>query len=185
MRELFSGSRPTITPDGLYVIYHHYHGGKELRDVLVRPLDGSGDPVALVDGPAEEEGRLSPEGDHLAYTSDETGTEEVYLTRYPSGEGKWQVSTNGGRGMRWVAGGNELIYRDTDGALMSVEIKRGPDLLISDPVRLFDGDWNDRVFPGRGFDVSSDGMRLLMVRRIPMEGDEPTVVIVQNWLAEF
>jgi len=185
LRELFAGSRPTITPDGRHVIYHHWQEGKELRDVLIRPLDGSGEPVALVDGPTEEEGRLSPEGDYLAYESNETGRDEIYLTRYPTGEGKWQVSTQGGQQFRWVADGNELIYLDTKGALMAVEIQRKPALHIAEPVQLFYSKRNEFVDPNQGFDISPDGERLLMVRRIPETGDEPTIVVVQNWLAGF
>jgi Tol biopolymer transport system component/tRNA A-37 threonylcarbamoyl transferase component Bud32 len=184
-RELFSGTRPMITPDGRSVIYHDYQEGEELRDVLVRQLDGSGDPVVLLDGPAEEEGRLSPEGDYLAYWSDESDEDEIYLTRYPSGEGKWQISVNGGRWMRWITGGNELIYLDTDGTMMAVGIQREPSLRVAEPVRLFGSERIKLVDPSLGFAVSRDGERFLMVRRIPQAGDEPVIVVVQNWLAEF
>jgi serine/threonine-protein kinase len=180
---LFTGNQPMITPDGQDVIYHDYPEGKKVRDVLMRPLDGSGEPVVLVDGPREEVGRLSPAGDYLAYESDEGGTDEIYLTRYPGGEGKWQVSTHDGQNVRWVPGGDELIYIDPRDAVMAVKIRREPALHVAEPVQLFGGDRDDELVPDRGFDVSADGERLLMVRRIPQEGDEPTIVVVQNWLS--
>ncbi len=185
LRTLFQGSRPKITPDGRSVIYSDSQMGEKLSDVMVRQVDGSGEPIALLDGPGEEEGRLAPQGDYLAYQSNESGRDEVYLTRYPGGEGKWQVSTNGGQDMRWVADGSELIYRDADGAMMAAKIRKDPDLHIDEPVHLFGCDSNELVELDQGFDISADGKRLLMVRRIPMEGDEPSIVIVQNWLAGF
>jgi len=185
MRTLCKGSRPIVTPDGRNVVYADDEMGAKLSDVMIRPMDDSGEPAALLDGPAEEEGRLSPKGDYLAYQSNETGRDEIYLTRYPGGEGKWQVSTSGGEDIRWVADGDELIYRDTNDVMMAVEIRRKPDLHLTDPVRLFDCGQNDLIDPDRGFDISADGKRLLMVRRIPQPGDEPTIVIVQNWLAGF
>jgi len=184
-RTLFQGTRPMITPDGRNVIYCDNEMGNKLLAVMVRPLDGSSEPVALLDNPAEEMGRLAPQGDYLAYQSNKTGADEIYLTRYPGGEGKWQVTTRGGQDMHWVSGGNELIYRDNDGAMMSVEIRREPDLHFTAPLRLFGSESIDLVDPGKGFDISADGKRLLMVRRIPMEGDVPSIVIVQNWLAGF
>ena len=185
LQQLFKGSQPSITPDGLNVIYHYFQEGKELRDVLIRPLDGSDEPVVLVGGAMEEEGRLSPAGDYLAYQSDETGTDEIYLTSYPGGEGKWQLSTQGGRDMRWVGDGNELIYREPGGPFMSVTIRRDPKLHIAEPVVLFEIEGNELVDPAQGFDVSPNGERLLMVRRIPVEGDGSSIVILQNWLANF
>ena len=184
-RTLFQGTQPMITPDGRNVLYCANEMGKKLLDVMVRPLDGSSEPVALLDGPAEEVGRLAPQGDYLAYQSNESGTDEIYLTRFPGGEGKWQVSTHGGKGIRWTPDGDELIYRDSDGAMIAVKIQREPDLHIAEPVRLFGSESIDLVDPAKGFAISADGKRLLMVRRIAQEGDDPSIVIVQNWLAGF
>jgi len=185
IRTLYEGTRPMITPNGRNVIYCDNEMGKKLLNVMVQPLDGSGEPAALLEGPAEEVGRLAPLGDYLAYQSNESGADEIYLTRYPGGEGKWQLTTGGGQDMRWVKDGSELIYRDNDGAMMSVQIQREPDLHFIEPVRLFSSESIDLVDLGQGFDISADGKRLLMARRIPMEGDTPSIVIVQNWLAGF
>src|SRR5262249_22704215 len=59
----------------------------------------------------ESQGQLSPDGRWMAYTSDESGQYEVYVRPFPSGLGRWQVSTSGGREPRWRRGdGRELFY---------------------------------------------------------------------------
>ena len=58
----------------------------------------------------EREPRLSPDGKWLAYTSNESGVDEVYVVPYPGLAGKWQLSTGGGEAPEWRADGKELFY---------------------------------------------------------------------------
>ena len=177
---LFQGYMPSMTPDGQNILYHDSEMGEKTSDIMLRPVDENGEPTTLLAGPGDELGRLSPEGDYLAYQSNETGQNELYLTRYPECEGKWQLSTNGGQEMRWVPGGNELIYRDLHNSLISVKIGRQKGLHIAEPVQLLNGEEHS-IDLSRGFAISPDGSKLLLARRF--EGADPTLVIVQNWRA--
>ena len=70
----------------------------------------------------EADPAISPDGRWLAYTSNESGRQEVYVRPYPSGAGRWQVSDNGGGFPRWTRNGRELFYRVDDG-LMAASIE--------------------------------------------------------------
>jgi hypothetical protein len=81
-------------------------------------------------------GRVSPDGGYLAYESDESGRDEAYIKRFPSGTGKWQVSIDGGLHPRWSPRGNELFWVK-DGELMVVEVQTRPGLSLGTPRSLF------------------------------------------------
>jgi hypothetical protein len=136
--------------------------------------------------------RLSPDGSFLAYSERQpTGEFELFVTRFPSGEGRWQISTGGGRTPRWIRETNELVFVGGTGGgarqMMSVPIAVRPTLVPGPAVKLFDlGD--DFTVPGTPtFDVTADGKRFLMVRARTEGGGRPTSrwVLIQNWLAEF
>lgn len=80
------------------------------QDVLVREAEGTLRP-ALGSGAFEREGRFSPNGRWMAYRSNESGRDEVYVQSYPPGGGKWQISTEGGAQPMWRDDGNELFYK--------------------------------------------------------------------------
>ena len=65
----------------------------------------------------EADPAISPDGRWLAYTSNESGRQEVYVRPYPAGAGRWQVSDNGGGYPRWARNGRELFYRVDDGIM--------------------------------------------------------------------
>ena len=182
MKTLFPGTRPWVTPDGNQVLYH-YREKRDDRDIWLRPLDGSGEPKLILGTPAEELGHLSPAGDYLAYMSDESGVREVYLTRFPDGTGKWQVTNGGAWSVLWAKGGDELIYRDIDGDLVAVPIRRSPSLHIGVPQVLIPDAVNAQAVQSRGMDATADGERFVMIRRVRAEGEQPGIVVVQNWTA--
>jgi hypothetical protein len=72
----------------------------------------------------ESQGQLSPDGRWLAYVSDESGRQDVYVRPFPMGDGKWPVSTAGGREPRWRRDGKELFY--LEGVLSRVQLKAVP-----------------------------------------------------------
>lgn len=67
----------------------------------------------------EHIGRFSPDGSWLAYTSDESGTNEVYVRTFPASDAKWRISANGGSAPRWRGDGREVFYLAADGRLMA------------------------------------------------------------------
>jgi serine/threonine-protein kinase len=113
----------------------------------------------------------------IAYTSDESGRNEIYVESYPSGANRMAVSTDGGFSSRWSRDGRELFYTTRD-AVVAVAVR--PDGSLGTPRRLFD--WKrqetDRFF--RSYDTSPDGKRFLMIRRDP--GSVPRQLnVILNW----
>ncbi len=87
--------------------------GGQLRKIWALPLEGERKPLLVVPRAANSfsvMGRLSPDGRWLAYSSSESGTYEVYVVPFGGGQGKWQVSANGGRIPQWSRDGKELYY---------------------------------------------------------------------------
>ena len=88
------------------------------------PLFGDGKPTPFLqtefnDGWA----KLSPDGRWIAYVSDESGREQVYVQSFPEHGGKWQISNGGGEQPLWRRDGRELFYLSGDRKLMAVEVK--------------------------------------------------------------
>ena len=89
---------------------------------------------------AETEPKISPDGRWMAYTSDESGTNEIYVRPFPEVDSGalWQVSTNGGNSPLWSPDRHELFYRDGD-AVMAVLVKTDPAFSHESPKTLFRG----------------------------------------------
>jgi eukaryotic-like serine/threonine-protein kinase len=112
----------------------------------------------------ETEPALSPDGRWLAYVSDETGRAEVYVQPYPKLDGRWPISTTGGREPVWSRDGRRLYYR-AGGKLMAVEVTATPAFSVSAPAPLFDDPFLSTMGEAHTcYDATPDG-RLLMVAR--------------------
>ncbi len=123
---------------------------------------------------AERQGAYSPDGKYLAYTSDESGRNEVYVETASGSGARWQISTNGGEQPRWSRKGNELFYRSGT-KMMSVTVQMTP-FLAGKPVELFDGNY-DRGGAVPGYDVTPDGQHFLMTQPERPNPTELRVVI--------
>jgi len=87
-------------------------------DLWVLPLEGDKKPVPLIATAANEtHGQISPDGRWIAYTSNLTGRNEIYVQPFPSGTGRWQISNRGGDWPRWRRDGKELLYHSIAVAL--------------------------------------------------------------------
>ena len=142
--------------------------------------------VPLVTTPAVEMSpAVSPDGRWLAYSSDESGTAEVYVRPFPdAATARWQVSSNGGTNPVWSRDGRELFYLSGRGEMASVPIKPGPTFNPGEPTPLFSvGPFTVNGNAGV-FDVSPDGKRFLMIRPVAGLG-ETELVVVQNWFEEL
>jgi dipeptidyl aminopeptidase/acylaminoacyl peptidase len=124
---------------------------------------------------------VSPDGTLVAYISGEMERDEVFLTRLPSGEGKWQVSTEGGGWTLFSPRGDAVVYRAPDGAMMSVPIGGGADIKIGRPQKLFD--WGGTWAPF--YDIAADGTRGVAAIPAGRSVSVPKLSIVQNWHREF
>src|SRR5207245_1634661 len=125
------------TKDGRYVVFEK-PGGSSREDIWILPLSGDRKPTPLLQGPYDEsQGRVSPDGHWIAYTSNETGREEVYVQSFPEPGGKWQISTRGGSDATWNPNGHELFYISPDQQMMVMSVPAGPTFEVSVPRPLF------------------------------------------------
>jgi WD40 repeat protein len=125
--------------------------------------------------------RFSPDGRWLAYASDESGHDEIYVQPYPGPGGKWLISTEGGTEPAWNPNGRELFYRSGD-KMMSVDIATQPGFAAGKPRMLFEGQYEGASIPTANYDFSPDGQRLLMVTK---ESEQKQINVVLNWFEEL
>jgi Tol biopolymer transport system component len=107
---------------------------------------------------AEGAAVFSPDGRWIAFDSNETGQDEVYVRAYRGSTGKWLVSSGGGTRARWRGDGRELFYRNGN-KVMAVDIGLLSEPRIGKPHELFSGDFLV------DYDVTADGRRFVMIRR--------------------
>ena len=111
--------------DGRFLLYRQINPQTN-HDIFVLPTSGDRKPFPYLQTSAMENGgAFSPNGNWIAYNSDESGRYEVYVESFPTHGGKRQISLAGGSGPRWRADGKELYYYSLDGRLMAVSVKGG------------------------------------------------------------
>ena len=182
------------SPDGKHLAFSRNEGMEVTspsatnRNVYVLPADGDGEPTAFVDTPFDEsDASFSPNGDFLAYRSDESGRYEVYVRPFPGPGAKTQVSTEGGQFPLWNPAGGEIFYQveaETDGAvrLMVAEYRIDSDTFLpAKPRELFRGPFT--MGPRAEYDVSPDGERFVMLRR--EDTNRTPLTFVVNWFEEL
>ena len=174
------------SPDGRYVvgIQQSAQGGTEF---LVLPMDGTRPAMnSLPAVPALSRftfPQISPNGKWLSYSSFETGIRELYLLSFPSGSGRWQVSTSSGTEAHWRRDSRELFFRTLDGSVVSAEITAQGSTPVVGKIRpLFQK--HARPSPHWTFDVSPDGQRFLVNTLVQPSTAEP-ITLVTNWDAEL
>jgi Tol biopolymer transport system component len=167
------------SPDGRFIAYVTVDP-KTLADIWLVPTAGDRKPTPFIQTPfAEQHARISPDGRWMAYSSNESGRLNVYVTRFPDAGSKWPVSTNGGAFPVWRRDGRELFYRAPDGMLMAVPVAPGPDFAPGSPIPLFKpraaiGGLGHGTF----YDVAPDGRFLI---NIFVERTSPPATVVVNW----
>src|SRR5688572_21430293 len=152
--------------------------GESTSHVWAMPLFGDRKPFPVLQTPfAESDPRFSPDGRWLAYASDETGRREVYVQSFPTGGGKWQISTAGGSDPRWRADGRELFYR-SNRLLMAVPVSAGESFEAGTPVVLFDTKSGAHVFA-----PDASGERFLVLA--PTGKEAPPMTVLLDWTARL
>ena len=176
---------PQWSPDGKYLV-HMEQSGPVSSGGWALPLTGDKKPFPIVQPQSPQtrivQCRLSPEGRWLAYSSTESGREEVYVTHFPSGQGRWQVSQNGGTFPAWRGDTKEIWYIGTDLIVHAAAINTKSEEFDMEPVRtLFPISYVTAV--GSPYDVSPDGQRIIFSAFA--EGFPTPLVLVTNWTAEL
>ncbi|MGH9421798.1 MAG: TolB family protein, partial [Thermoanaerobaculia bacterium] len=127
--------------------------------------------------------RVSPDGRWLAYSTLNSGRAEVYVQPFAGG-GRWQISTDGGRGPLWAHSGRELFYRNGN-RMMAVTVAAQPAFTPGPPREIFHGSFLPITSNiGANYDITPDDRQFLMVQ--PAEHPPTTsLVVVLNWFSEL
>ncbi len=177
-------SPTSFSPDGRLLLYSR-NDPKTSSDIWILPLtqEAGGakpEPRVFLQTPFNEaRPQFSPDGQWVAYESNESGQREVYAAPFPGPGGKRQISSGGGVKPRWRKDGKEIFYHTEEGQLMAAEvIARNGTLEVGKVQKLFDGIGNIR---GYLYDVSADGQRFLVAD----EGAATArpLTLLQNWTA--
>jgi serine/threonine protein kinase len=167
------------SPDGRFITYIT----NAPQELWVLPLESDRKPfLFLKTSFRERRGTFSPDGHWMAYMSDESGRDEIYVRPFPGPGGQWQVSTAGGTSPRWAPGGKELYYIAPDGTLMAAPIAlRGSSIEPGRPVALFHarilGGGAETV--GTQYDVARDGR--FLINTVLEDTATSPITLLQNW----
>jgi len=173
----------------LYLVNSNDPSSKARFDLWVLPMTGNRQPVPYLSTPFHEgRGQFSPDGKWVAFTSDESGANEVYVQSFPAGGAKWRVSIKGGDWVRWRRDGHEMFYVAADRKVMSVAVRTvsgslefgTPQALFMIPVALAE---SGSLAPYT-YDVMPDGQRFLAAAPVE-DATSPTMTVIVNWQAEL
>ncbi|HWP37141.1 MAG TPA: protein kinase [Gemmatimonadales bacterium] len=167
----------TLTRDERTIVYRANGIPGDLYYVRRDSLDH---PHAVVASPFDERSlALSPDDRWLAYVSDESGRNEVYVRPFPEGAERWQISVAGGTEPRWRRDGRELFYRNAD-TVLAAALRLQPEFSVGQRVALFRGDYVANARHA-GYDVHPNGQEFVFVTAEPAEARD--LILVQNLLS--
>jgi len=184
--ELWQGHDVTLMnawlPDGSGLAVVDVANGTDLH-LFVIPLDKSGaKPLAVA--PGNQWGLdFSPDGRYFTYTSTETGIGEVFVSSFPEGRGKWQISVDSGEAPVWSRDGRHVYYVK-DGAIWVADVETEGGFRASAPRKLLAGPYILRTAPIRNFDVGPDG-RLVLIRRKTDSAAPRALEVLVGWQAKL
>jgi eukaryotic-like serine/threonine-protein kinase len=163
--------------DGKYLFYSRCSLDSHC-EIWALPLAGERKPSLVV--PSGTNGRLSPDGRWLAYQSNDSGLIEAYVVPFGGGQGKWQVSANGGQHPQWSKDGKELYYMSLTYNLFAVPVGNAGGAPQFGAAEKLITNWSaPQVF----YDVSPDGKKILL-DRVAQQVSQ-SVTVVTNFTAEL
>jgi dipeptidyl aminopeptidase/acylaminoacyl peptidase len=167
--------------DGRWILFEQF-GEKSKWDLFILPVTKEADshkPVALLQTEFNEsQGAFSSDGRYIAYTSDASGQNEIYVQTFPDLKRRWQVSTEGGSEPRWRRDGNELFFLAPDNAVMVASVSL-PGGVFGVPQSACGGCRAAPTF-NRPYDAVADGRRILVLGALRNPGDDSLTVIL-DW----
>jgi len=185
---LLANDRPAFptsaSPDGKWLALMVVDP-KSQSDIYVLPLAGDRKPQPYVNGAFDETiATFSPDGRWVAYSANETGRYEVYVKPFPSGSGRWQVSTDGGGEARWSPTGKEIIYK-FESRYTVVPVETSGTFRQGTPRPYLDsGRAPFNASSGSSFCLSRDGKRILTPYQQRPESARLDLVVAVNWAEE-
>lgn len=166
---------PTVVPGGTSIVYGEFGSGKR-SDIWEMSLETRSTQPLITGDFAELAPAVSPDRQWLAFTSDESGRAEVYVTTYPQPGGKWQISTSGGGSPRWMPDGRSIVY-GTTGQVLVASFETTPRPRAGNPRVIATGPFDD------DYDIAPDG------RIAVIEGDPHVTAnefhVVLNWATQL
>ncbi len=171
------------SPDGRFLLYYEVNPERN-RDVWALPTAIASKPMPLLQSPANEAYAVfSPDGKWFAYSSDESGKQEIYVQGFPPSPGrKWVVSNGGGSHPRWPGAGKTLFYLAPDGRVVSVDVSVDGAFTTGIPQPLFQAGMVQDF--RSGFGVTADGQRFLIPTALSQTSSRFATVVV-NWANEI
>ena len=175
------------SPEGNSLIFGEIPLSAANYDIGVLSMEGDRQSEPLLQmGFAEKAPTVSPDGRWLAYFTNETGQDEVYVQRFPDLGEKQQISVGGGREPLWSPDGRELFYRGQRGLMAVTILDTEPTFRVGSAEIVFEqayASYLDR----RNYDVSPDGRRFLMIKGAATDAAAPAtqIVVVLNWFEEL
>ena len=176
------------SPDGRYVLFSEQSDTTKSWDLTV--LDMNEDPptkTTLFETPFQEYGAsFSPNGNWIAYASDESGAYEVYVRAFPGPGGRWQVSTEGGGHPRWSPDGAEIIYLNGNQVMSAPVVSDSDQFSVGNPTELFSPGPAGSFFYPR-IDFMPDGKQFVMLQNTGDEDQQELhqLTFVFNWFEEL
>jgi serine/threonine protein kinase len=177
--------------DGRILLYYTVNAGGGAADLFALPLEGDRKPVSLLSTKAAEgQPTFSPDMRWIAYSSNESGRTEIYVRPFiaspPSlGEGKWQISRDGGGSPRWRADGKEIVFDapPIGSVKMAVEVSGSASAFQAGvPQRLFQ---NPGGAADLGWDITADAKRFLISLPPARQSTQTPITVVLNWQAQL
>jgi Tol biopolymer transport system component len=173
------------SPDGKVLTFGMGPTGTASDAIWLLPLEEGRQPTLFLKTPfAVYASRLSPDGHWIAYASDESGRSEIYVQPFPSLEGKWQLSNDGGGHPVWARNGRELFYRNGN-KMMVVEVSTQPNWSAGVPETIFEGQYYTGGDGNTYYDVAPDGQRFLMIKVSEEQEAVTQINVVLNWFEEL
>jgi Tol biopolymer transport system component len=169
------------SPDGRYLMYTEFHP-ETGADLWVADLRSHSSRPFLKTPFAEKAAVFSPDGTWVAYVSNVSGQNEVYVQPFEGSGRKWQISTEGGEEPVWARSGHELFYR-LGGKMMAVPVTTRPSFSAGRPKAIFSGAYHFNILPSRAYDVAPDGRFLMM--KVDSETASHQINIVLGWGEEL
>jgi eukaryotic-like serine/threonine-protein kinase len=185
---LYSGAgstnlhNPSFSPDGQTIVFENWDP-KSNYDIFALPLTGDRKLSTLVKAQGDQySAYVSPDGQWLVYTSNESGRPEIYAQGMGQQRGKYQISVAGGSSPRWSSSGKELYFINPEGVLMAVPVQAAQTWKSGPPAPLFKLRQETGVISE--YLPAPDGRRFLLTTPLPETSPLPIKVIL-NWTARL